>query len=940
MKKKRKKLLAICFLLFSAIVFSQEGTVSGILSDEDGPIPGVSIIIKGTKKGTDSDFDGEYSIQCKVGDVLVFSYLGFKTREVMVTPQMFGESSNNNINYISVKLLNSDAYAKALEKLKKNTNFASNIETSKRTYNKNTSYFQYNRVKEIRIDSNKVKLNYFSPDIYFEVGYSSSFGAQFIRNKNLPSLQRSFSQGIPVSGELTFQGAETGNVFSYGPALNSLEFDGSNYAYDTNGLLVNQGNGIPANSYNNSIFENVLSHSHHVFFNVTSNEESYDFNFSNKSIKDIFNRERNTDNKLSLSYNKKKRSNQLGWNAFVNYQTKKDYQPNINGFQNNVLFNLWSTPPSFSNSQGAVLSDNSQRSFNSQFNNPEWLLNFNRNSINDDLFVASIQNDLKVNDEINFDSRFTYKYNDQLQQFGLVNGTAGFNNGFSSNKNIKNHYLNSMINFHYKKYKDGNETNIKSVVDYTYESLDFSLLQSSGFNPFTFINALNNVENEQSISRSKLKLLNQFKYEVEDQLEFQFTNNSYFSSIQNNKWFLPSLDIKLDFTSLFYIDLEKLSLTSSVSFDVNDLPLYYNNLSHNSLLISPQESLSYTTNNDLFINSSLALEEKRNYEINASLGLYLFDGITEFNFTYYNSKTKGSIFPTIENGAFELNNVADIRNSGFEFSIDSRIRIADEFYYTPKVSFSTYNTKVLSLLNGEERIPIAGFSTVSKNLVVDQPAGVIIGSAYARNSQNQIIIGNDGFPLVSSTLQIIGNPIPDYNLGFSNHFKWKKLELNFVLEIQKGGDIWNGTQNTLNYLGTSQQSADERAITNFVFNGVNQQGNTNTTQVNFYNPANSISENRFVRYGFEGVAEEAIVDASFVNIKSIDLLYSFFDNYYDKNFIRECKLGIYAKNVFTWSKFRGRNPYGSLYGNFSGQELNFFNTPLLSEVGVTLKIKI
>ncbi len=436
--------------------------------------------------------------------------------------------------------------------------------------------------------------------------------------------------------------------------------------------------------------------------------------------------------------------------------------------------------------------------------------------------------------------------------------------------------------------------------------------------------------------------MNQFSYDLDREVTFKFTNNSYYSSIQDDKWFLPSFYTKVNLSRLFdiYGMLNNLTLSSNISFDVNDAPLYYNNLSHNSLLISPQESLSYTSNNDLFINSALDLEEVFNYETNLSVGLYILEGRTDIDRTHYYTKTKGSVFPVINNGAFSLANVADIKSSGFEISIDSRVSIGSHFYYKPRVSFNTYDTEVKKLSTNEARIPIAGFSTTSKNLIVGQPAGVIVGSAYQRDAQNNLVIGDDGFPLVNPTSQIIGDPIPDYNIGFSNTFEWKNFALNIVIDIQKGGDSWNGTQNILNYLGTSQQSATDRGITNFIFNGVNQQGNTNTIPVDFYNSGNPVSENRFVQYGFEGVAEDAIVDASYVNIKSIDISYSFENKHNENPFFRECKLGLYAKNLFTWSKFRGNSPYGALYGNSSAQELNFFNTPLLSEVGLTLNIKI
>lgn len=61
-------------------------TVQGTVSDNTGaPIPGVTVLVKGTSKGTATDFDGNYSIMADAGDVLSFSYIGFTTKEVAVT---------------------------------------------------------------------------------------------------------------------------------------------------------------------------------------------------------------------------------------------------------------------------------------------------------------------------------------------------------------------------------------------------------------------------------------------------------------------------------------------------------------------------------------------------------------------------------------------------------------------------------------------------------------------------------------------------------------------------------------------------------------------------------------------------------------------------------------------------------------------------------------
>ncbi len=72
------------FALVSISIFAQEKTITGKVSDDSGPLPGVSVIIKNSTQGTQTDFDGMYSIKAKVGDKLVFSFVGMRTQEVKI----------------------------------------------------------------------------------------------------------------------------------------------------------------------------------------------------------------------------------------------------------------------------------------------------------------------------------------------------------------------------------------------------------------------------------------------------------------------------------------------------------------------------------------------------------------------------------------------------------------------------------------------------------------------------------------------------------------------------------------------------------------------------------------------------------------------------------------------------------------------------------------
>jgi len=73
-------------MLFSSAMLAQV-TVSGVVSDQMGPLPGVNILEKGTQNGTVTGFDGDYTLEVAEDAVLVFSYVGFKTQEVAVNGQ-------------------------------------------------------------------------------------------------------------------------------------------------------------------------------------------------------------------------------------------------------------------------------------------------------------------------------------------------------------------------------------------------------------------------------------------------------------------------------------------------------------------------------------------------------------------------------------------------------------------------------------------------------------------------------------------------------------------------------------------------------------------------------------------------------------------------------------------------------------------------------------
>lgn len=89
-----KQVVGLFFILLCTLQLqAQEKTISGTISDENGlPMPGVSILVKGTSNGTQTDFDGNYTIKTHLGDVIRYSSIGYLTVDKTV-------GTSNNISF-------------------------------------------------------------------------------------------------------------------------------------------------------------------------------------------------------------------------------------------------------------------------------------------------------------------------------------------------------------------------------------------------------------------------------------------------------------------------------------------------------------------------------------------------------------------------------------------------------------------------------------------------------------------------------------------------------------------------------------------------------------------------------------------------------------------------------------------------------------------------
>ena len=101
MKILLRHVLCLAMLVLGTSLTYAQTTVTGTVEDADGPLIGASVLVKGTTVGTITDFDGNFSIEAKVGDELEFSYMGYTSQVHKVTGSTMHVTMSENTEVLS-----------------------------------------------------------------------------------------------------------------------------------------------------------------------------------------------------------------------------------------------------------------------------------------------------------------------------------------------------------------------------------------------------------------------------------------------------------------------------------------------------------------------------------------------------------------------------------------------------------------------------------------------------------------------------------------------------------------------------------------------------------------------------------------------------------------------------------------------------------------------
>jgi TonB-linked SusC/RagA family outer membrane protein len=838
------------------------------------------------------------------------------------------------------------------------------------------------------------------PKIEFSTNYTAS------QVNKLVEQQDKYAQGRPSGGAPLYRGPETREGFSWGPAISDLEYatdpNGAlappssvftpegDFWFDKNGYLVpkGQGNGTPAQAYDNYDNFFVTGHSTDNNLSVSGGNDavtyymSTGYTYKSGVVPNADWSRISVLGKISADITD---DITIGFQA--NYMNSGGYRVQRGSNISGVMLGLGRNTPTFDAANGytdgrdAVADkttytnpDGTQRSYRwGIYDSPFWAAA--KNPYEDDVnrIIGNVSASWRVTPWLTVSYKLgldTY-HDRRISAFDI--NSASVPEGQITQTDISSNDLNSDLLFLFNT-DITQDLSFNATVGHNYYSTQGITRGATGteMGAPEWYNLANttNVTAYENIGEKKIHgVFGDFKFAYANFLFLNVSMRNDWSSAlpaENNSFFYPAISLGWTFT-------ENLGLSTNPVFSYgklraswgqvgNDAPIYatstpyYGAFNGGDGFINGIGFPAYGTNaferSNQLGNPDLQAELTSTIEVGGEF--QFFQGKFGFDFTWYSAETDGQVIGVNLSPSTGFNSVLKnaglIKNTGYEVILNATPVQAGDFTWDMNFNFTAYETDVVSLdpSVGEGGITLAGFTSTSSRVIEGQPYGVIFGGQYKRVNDEvwpntgKLEIGTDGWPINEGVSGPIGDPNPDWLLGFRNTFSWKGLSLSTLFDFRQGGDMWNGTNGVMAYWGVTKETGDDRNVQGYVYDGMVNTGTAeapvyvqNTTPVDFANPAAGIGANKWVRYGF-GFSDNEIEDTSWIRLRELTLAYAF-----PKSLIKGIEnltLSFTGRNLWLKTNYSGIDPEANLTGASNGFGLEYFGMPNTKSYGVNLRI--
>jgi len=207
------------------------------------------------------------------------------------------------------------------------------------------------------------------------------------------------------------------------------------------------------------------------------------------------------------------------------------------------------------------------------------------------------------------------------------------------------------------------------------------------------------------------------------------------------------------------------------------------------------------------------------------------------------------------------------------------------------------------------------YGNVRNGAMLDNPLSTLTGLPYLRNKNGNILINPaTGLPVRSGNWGVIGDRNPDFTLGITNILTVKNIEISFLIDTRKGGDVFNATEHYLTMRGLSKRTLNRE--TPVLVNGVYQDGFENSATPTYSNIIIDRNRSGGSYYystpdnGFLNEEDFVEKDIDWIRLKDLTIRYKFSPAFIAKN-LKGCQnFSLYATftDLFIITNYTGLDP--------------------------------
>ncbi|HTE01967.1 MAG TPA: SusC/RagA family TonB-linked outer membrane protein [Mucilaginibacter sp.] len=343
------------------------------------------------------------------------------------------------------------------------------------------------------------------------------------------------------------------------------------------------------------------------------------------------------------------------------------------------------------------------------------------------------------------------------------------------------------------------------------------------------------------------------------------------------------------------------------------------------------------------------LKPERDKEIDLGAEFQFFNGRLGADISYYQVIATNQIFnPRISYGSgyiLEYLNGGEVKNHGLEISLTGTPVKTKSFSWDVLVNFTTAHGTVTNLgglpeyYNSDTWL----YDNVRSSIFPGSSTGNIAAYSYARNNAGQVLVDpSTGLPISNATFVTVGDRLPKFMIGFGNHFTYKNFDLNFLFDIRKGGDVFNGNELFLTRYGLSANTLNR--MVPIVVPGVIKDGNENTSHPTL----NTIQVTPYYQntYYTNNVDADYIEhNINYIRLSDITLSYTFPQSLLARQKVfKSAGIFVTATNVFLITNYTGADPdvngnnASTLGSGSAGFDYGALPEPRVISLGVRVKL--